>query len=56
VLHVWPFFRICGPPFSLLLPPSLNISILRFLCCTFDHSFYSKNLWKCRNNYDILKI
>jgi hypothetical protein len=28
----------------LLLPPSLNISILRFLCCTFDHSSYSKKL------------
>jgi hypothetical protein len=22
----------------------------------FDHSSYSKYLWKCKNNYDILKI
>jgi hypothetical protein len=31
----------------------IHIRILRFPCCTFDHSSYSKNLWKCKNNYDI---
>jgi hypothetical protein len=44
-----------------ILPPSLNTSlnviILRFPWCTFDHSSYSKKkLYKCKNNYDILKI
>jgi hypothetical protein len=39
-----------------LLPPLWNIIILRFPWCTLEHSSYSKNLWKYKNNYDILKI
>jgi hypothetical protein len=40
----------------LILPPSQNIYIFWLLQITFDHSSYSKKLWKCKNNYDILKI
>jgi hypothetical protein len=29
---------------------------LWLLHITFDHLSYSKNLWKCSNNYNILKI
>ena len=31
---------------NILLPPSQNISIYRLSRFTFDHSSYSKNLWK----------
>jgi hypothetical protein len=44
------------PMCNLILSTSLNISVLRFPCRTFDHSYYSKNSWKCKNNYDIIKI
>ena len=42
--------------YNKLLPPSQNITICWLLLITFDHSSYLKNLWKYKNNYDILKI
>jgi hypothetical protein len=37
-------------------PPSQNICTFWLLRFIFDHSSYLKNLWKCKNNYDILEI
>jgi hypothetical protein len=39
-----------------ILSPSQNFYTLWLLQITFDHSSYSINLWKCKRNYDILKI